>query len=154
MREIKFRLIKNMEIVGYEVHAIDPNLKAGIGVYHKTLDSPLQAGYPITGGDKHYIFHDRKDQYLGLKDKNGKEIYERDIIVYRTINGIELIAIVVWNAKVCSFQYSYLNIHDQWVSSTLYEFESNSHYEIKGNIHKHPDLIKGNIRKHPDLINQ
>lgn len=56
----KFELYKNGKLVGYETHAIDPDIKT-IGIYHKsTNETNLKCGYPVTGGDKWYIFHDDK----------------------------------------------------------------------------------------------
>ena len=88
MREIRFRLIKDGVIVGYETHAIDPSIGAGICVYHKSVnETKLKHGYPITGGDKWFIFHDKKDQYIGIKDKNEKEVCERDLVLLRGLRG-------------------------------------------------------------------
>lgn len=57
-----FELYLNGLLVGHENHAIDPTLpaRAGIGIYHKPLSSSLLAGNPVTGGDKNYIFHNKK----------------------------------------------------------------------------------------------
>ena len=59
MKHIKFKLMKNKKVVGYETHTIDPDI-GHIGIYHKALDSKMRVGYPITGGDKWYVFHDDK----------------------------------------------------------------------------------------------
>ena len=57
----KFKLFNNGKLVGFENHVIDPDI-GHIGIYHKNLDEEdFVYGYPITMGDKYYIFHDRKE---------------------------------------------------------------------------------------------
>ncbi len=74
-RTIKFRLIEDGKIVGYEHHKQFSGSGA-VGIMHKSIDSDtwwnIAACYP--GFDK-FIDHDNKEQFTGKKDKNGDEIY-------------------------------------------------------------------------------
>ena len=69
-------------------------------------------------------------QYTGLKDKQGKEIYEGDILKGKGFNG----EVDIWEAvNLCYFH------HWQETESLM---EENGDIEIIGNIYENPDLIK------------
>ena len=67
--EIKFRLIRTGRIVGYERW----NSLSGKWRYDVKSDG-------LFGIHNPFISHTDKDRYIGLKDKNGVGIYERDIV--------------------------------------------------------------------------
>ena len=78
-------------------------------------------------------------QFTGLLDRNGKEIYERDII--RQYYGEdEIIAEMVWDQKRAQFGLN-----------TTIDFGNLDHIEIKIPGNDPPEII-GNIYENPELL--
>lgn len=141
MRTIKFR---------------GKDIETGEWVYVDLLnkESVLNAFIAIIHRCNVKINPDTVGQFTGLHDKNGKEIYEGDILrgdeYPFNCDGVDnYLAEVVWADNVCGFYritHKKANStvrgisHGNW--SELDEEDIKS-FEIIGNIHDNPELLKG-----------
>ena len=100
-------------------------------------DGNVQGGNDGPVGDNSQL---KLEQYTGLKDANGKEIYECDIVRMQRPGFHELACYEVkyFVQDVCIFQI--VKVTD---GSTLFESPSNGHdVEIIGNVHTNPELLE------------
>jgi len=131
MREIKFRAwdtkLKKMwsaEEMGADELTINPDGRGFVNV--SSVSTRLSE----------YATHLIPLQFTGLKDKNGKEIYEGDIVMVRNyLNG------KLWDGHVhpCSVESipGGYELKDHWMHESL----RSSEVEIIGNIYENPELL-------------
>ena len=75
-------------------------------------------------------------QSTGLKDKNGKEIFEGDIVDYKGRK-----AVVKWHGSYASFIYRFVDELQERVSEWHPLFLAYYHFEVIGNIYENKELL-------------
>ncbi|EGK04741.1 YopX family protein [Dysgonomonas mossii] len=78
-------------------------------------------------------------QFTGLTDKNGKEIYEGDII--QDNNGIGVIMWFQTSWGIASYAYGYDGLKSYTAVDSFYSKETKE-WAVIGNIHDNPSLLK------------
>ena len=78
-------------------------------------------------------------QYTGLKDKNGVEIYEGDLVLVREARICE----VIFHKDAGCWDLTPRNIISSVSIGSVSPASYKYHAEVIGNIHQHPELIKG-----------
>lgn len=121
MREIKFRAYSKQDNRILEVIRID------------FIEEILFLDTSILNDGRNQEIYDFDDiilmQYTGLKDKNGVEIYEGDILrIYDDFN-----AKVFYNLRFSSFEVA--------TTGNSVGFYSKSGLEVIGNIYENPELL-------------
>jgi uncharacterized phage protein (TIGR01671 family) len=126
MKKIKFRVWTGSQMLNTD------NLSSDIYINSEGVVSEYDYNY----GEP--MFWEREDyivmQDTGLKDKNGKEIYEGDILEWRDKYSITRMEVIFRNGEFVFF--SKWSINKKFCDEVL---------EIIGNIYENPELLeKGN----------
>ena len=83
--------------------------------------------------DDYVVNPDTIGQFTGLHDKNGKEVYEGDIIRCKS-----LIASIVFGSSEACFYIKIINSYDGYIGNSFL-----SESEVIGNINDNPELLEG-----------
>ncbi len=105
MRDLKFRLLRDGKIVGYERHR---RIKSFFLIIEHSIDNKVW--HPIKMILR-YIVHDDKEQYIGREDSKNVEIYEGDKLVTSNNNPeydlwdkeCHGVTVVIWDKYYCCF---------------------------------------------------
>ncbi|WP_418814598.1 YopX family protein [Ruminococcus bromii] len=85
-----------------------------------------------------HIDADTVGQYTGMKDKNGKRIFEGDIIDFSDRSDSDGYGVVKYDANETEFGIEYDNIYE-----SLGKHYYPEDIEIVGNIYDNPNLVRG-----------
>lgn len=82
-------------------------------------------------------------QSTGLHDKNGKEIFEGDILAIETDEGI-LNVNIFWDSKHALFMFESKKYNEEELLAELVE-DNTYPFEIIGNIYENPELLNEGV---------
>lgn len=142
-REIKFRgqtRRKGERIINMAGDKCDANWVYG-GVFPQNNGGDFAIIYEQPSCEKRVVYADTVGQYIGVKDKNGKEIYDGDIV--RTNSG--RICKVVWFS---SPQYQCWDLEPiEAKNPPPKENELWKDLEVIGNVYENVDLLKETVNE-------
>jgi hypothetical protein len=130
VREIKFR-----QWIGGEFHYW------GVGINGRSFDGPAHGLRKNT----ERVETTPHDQYTGLKDKNGVEIYEGDLLLVRETRVSEVVFLQEAGCWDLVLRNVLSSLPVGAVSPASWKYSA----EVVGNVHENPDLLRplGDWRK-------
>jgi len=136
MREIKFRGYHKDEAAYYPEEDTS-GWKFGDLIYNKDPREYEGIGYYIKDDNFFWMVEEKSvGQYTGLKDKNGVEIYEMDIVKIEYTNNTKEISYVEFEQDFCIFV---LKVNSYDYKELTPETDC---FEVIGNIYEHPHLLE------------
>ena len=136
MREVKFRAIPIDEfdaVVGQDCGHGDGTFIFGWGAEKNPDGTAL---FMRDDNDGIIVIADTVGQYTGVHDRNGKEVYEDDIVV----TYLKRKYVITWIDKYARFAFWKPDID---FASGLYDY---GQFEVIGNIHENPELLGGGAK--------
>ncbi len=141
-------MTQNQEIVKREIkfRAWNPYMK----IFEKPCDWEIDKDNEGVYGEVDDYVNDENvrielQQFIGLKDKNRKEIYEGDILTYGDKED-GIVIKIVWN-DLDDNGFEIIRQSDERVihDIRIYRFDEQS--EIIGNIYENPELLNGDTNE-------
>lgn len=135
MRDIKFRIWNGWKM--------EYNVMAGFlgAFYVEGVDKKDSAS--MSQANTIYPKETPVMQYTGCVDKNGKEIYEKDILSVAVIGKfIEWFVVVTWS----DYHNGWMTVHDESGNGKLYPFNNFDLIEVVGNSYENPDLLSSSTK--------
>lgn len=132
MREHRYRAFYKNNQKMYQVLTLDIIDKKALIEWHGKTDNDYLRGYaPL---DDIVLM-----QYTGLKDNNGKEIYEGDIV--KPVSFASWIGIVKYSSENAAY---ILDDHNNEFikGENVYLSQFNEGLEVVGNIYENPELLE------------
>lgn len=129
MREILFRGKRkdNGEwVYGYYLQIGD------VGKLHYILTGKLAIRNGVVGFEQYEVIPESVSEFTGLTDKNGKRIFEGDIVEYKDEYGK-----IVYHHNEAMFVIEF----DTWC--TDFDHITGNEIEVVSNIQDNPELLKG-----------
>lgn len=101
-------------------------------------DKLNSGGYPIREFVE--VIPETVGQYTGLRDKNGRKIFEGDIVVTNKFCTPDIKYIVEYDVDIAT----YIGAHKQGCVKHFTTFSGDAdEFEIVGNIHDNPEMMEG-----------
>jgi uncharacterized phage protein (TIGR01671 family) len=98
---------------------------------------PIKEAYsPLLQDDLIHVYPDTMEQFTGLLDKNGKEIYEGDICKMKYPWD--------WIGEII-FEYGSFSLNSNKETLLVYSYQwhcDDKEIEVIGNIHQNPELLE------------
>ena len=109
------------------------------GFYARIGEENPSAYIIINNGHRIRVAHKSISQYTGLTDKNGKKIFEGDIVKGLFSYHMPVNSVVCFRDGAFGLLWHRGDVEMYWAFTSICNVE----YEVIGNIHNNPDLVKG-----------
>lgn len=136
-REIKFRgqtRRKGEYLINMAGDKCEANWVYG-GIFPQNNGGDFAIIYEQPSCEKRVVYADAVGQYIGIDDKNGKEIYEGDIVKH---DISDTIGVVKWYCE----DYIGWCVDDIQIGEQQFTDEMWNECEVIGNVYENADLLK------------